>query len=713
MTIARYKGLIAIAAVTVITGSVSAYAVAQQPAGAVPALKAANTTQGEAAFHAWCGSCHDNGGVQGAPATESLRGLSKANIRYTLELGYMKQQARLVPPADLQAIIDWLPNDPQSVNGWVDKAMCTTAKRRVDLSPRATRSSISFGITPNNNRSLTTAQSGLTKADMANLEPSWVIAFPQTVNMRSQPIVVGTTVFIAATDPGYLYALDTRTGCVKWSYGSEMTLRSSLTFAEAAKGKPAMILMGDAGGFIHAVNATNGQRVWRTDVKLTDLNRITGAPMVAEGKVIAPLSAIEVNYASPDFYECCRGQGAVVALDLATGRKLWTGRTMPDATKQQLSRTGTQQWGPSGAIIWSSPVIDLKRHLIYVGTGENTSWPPTDTSDSIIAYDLNTGERKWVFQATKSDIWNYACGGRAANCDFPGEYQSPDFDFGATSMLVKTPDGRELVIGPQKSGALWALNPDTGALVWSNKIGRGSAGGGIRWGIAYDGTRIFAPLNDGQGTGGSPNWGPGMHAVNANTGEIEWSYKPNARDCGADLPVAAATRPTPENRMLHIDAPMMPPPRAPAAAAGAGRGGAAGAAGRGGAAPARGGAAAPAAAVGEGAAPAAGRGGAGRGGGTPCRVGMSPAPLLIDNAVVTGTNGGMLRIFDNVTGAVLFEYQTNKAWPNTVNGVVGKGGALDSAPYAAGDGALFVESGYARFGEPPGNVLIAFRPKRR
>ncbi len=92
---------------------------------------------------------------------------------------------------------------------------------------------------------------------------------------------------------------------------------------------------------------------------------------------------------------------------------------------------------------------------------------------------------------------------------------------------------------------------------------------------------------------------------------------------------------------------------------------------------------------------------------------MSPAPLLIDNAVVTGTNGGMLRIFDNVTGAVLFEYQTNKAWPNTVNGVVGKGGALDSAPYAAGDGALFVESGYARFGEPPGNVLIAFRPKRR
>ena len=65
-----------------------------------------------------------------------------------------------------------------------------------------------------------------------------------------------------------------------------------------------------------------------------------------------------------------------------------------------------------------------------------------------------------------------------------------------------------------------------------------------------------------------------------------------------------------------------------------------------------------------------------------------------------------------VNGEVLFEYQTNKPYPNTVNGVEGKGGGLDSAPYVAGDGTLFVQSGYARFGQPPGNVLLAFRPRR-
>lgn len=92
---------------------------------------------------------------------------------------------------------------------------------------------------------------------------------------------------------------------------------------------------------------------------------------------------------------------------------------------------------------------------------------------------------------------------------------------------------------------------------------------------------------------------------------------------------------------------------------------------------------------------------------------MSPAPLLVDNAVVTGTPQGMLRIFDNETGEVLFEYMTNRPFEKTVTGIPGQGGGLDSAPYIAGDGTLFVQSGYARFGEPPGNVLIAFRPKKK
>ena len=648
---------------------------------------------GKAVYDQWCASCHDDGGKSGAPSFEAIRMLNRATVKYALELGYMKIQAKDVPKADLAELINWLPSAEGTNDAWVDQARCPVKLREVKLDGQP-RTSTTFGVTNEANRAQTAEQTGLTRDQMKDLEVAWVAAFPQTPTMRSQPVIVGDTLFIAATDAGRLYALDTNSGCVKWHYVSDMTLRSSLSFAEMENGQGA-IIMGDAAGFVHAVDAKTGRKLWVSNARLNEYNRITGAPVVHEGKVITPVSAIEVNYAGQDDYECCKGQGAVIAFDLKTGKKLWTGTTMDTAQPTRLGRTGTQQWGPSGAIIWSTPVIDAKRNVAYAGTGENVSWPATDTSDAIIAYDLDTGAKKWVFQATKADIWNYACGRRGANCDWPGEYHSPDHDFGATSMLIKRADGSELVIAGQKSGVVWALDTDNGQLIWSNKVGRGSANGGAHWGMAFDGELIFAPMNDPNRPGApgeNPNFGAGIHALDAMTGEIRWSYKPNQRDCGAELPVAKAYAPSPEWRIQRVTAPVLPaarvvtpprpatPPAAPASAS-------------------------PATAPATAPAPPSRPTGM-------CRLGMSPAPLLVDGAVVTGTTQGMLRIFDGKTGDVLFEYMTNRDFPDTVTGIEGHGGGLDSAPYIAGDGTLFVQSGYARFGEPPGNVLIAFRPKK-
>ncbi|MBI1360819.1 MAG: PQQ-binding-like beta-propeller repeat protein [Alphaproteobacteria bacterium] len=631
-----------------------------------------------------CASCHDNAEQSRAPSLASLRQLNRATVKYALELGYMQQQAKHLTDEERAQVIDWLPENEGASDDWVEKTRCPIKLRRVHLDG-APRTSVMFGVDPHNNRNESAEQAGLKKSDMPNLELAWSIAFPNTPTMRSQPVIVGDTIFIATTDSARVYALDTGTGCVKWQYKADLSLRSSLAFADATPKSPAVVLAGDAAGYVHAIDANTGEKAWVSDAKLTRYNRITGAPVVHDGKVITPVSAIEVNYAGDDDYECCKGQGALVAFDLATGARLWVGKTMEAAEPTRMSRSGTQQWGPSGAIIWSTPVIDAARNVAYAGTGESVSWPATDTSDSIIAYDLDNGERKWVFQATKSDIWNYACGRHGANCDWPGVYHSPDWDFGATSMLVKTPAGKDLVIAGQKSGVVWALDPDDGGrLVWSNRIGRGSANGGIHWGMAYDGRHIFAPLNDPAPSPEWPNSGAGVLALDADTGEVAWSYKPNARDCGADIPAAEAMQP--EVKINPVAAPMLPPP--PAAPV----------------APRPTPVAAPAAVAGEPAAPA----------GPPpirCRQGMSPAPLLVDGALVTGTIQGMLRVFDGDTGKVLFEYQTNKAYPDTVNGVPGQGGGLDSAAYIAGDGTLFVQSGYSRFGEPPGNVLLAFRPR--
>ncbi len=672
-----------------------ASACAPRPGEAVAAehgAEAAAVHPGEAAYEQWCASCHDNGAETGAPSLAAIRTLNRATVKYALELGYMSQLATDVPKEELAQLIDWIPSAEGVNDTWIEAARCPVKAREVRLDG-APRISTTFGVTNDATRAQSAEATGISAEQMKDLEVAWVAAFPQTPTMRSQPVIVGDTIFVAATDSGRLYALDTNTGCVKWHYVSDMTLRSSLTFAEMARGKGA-IVMGDAAGKVHAVDAQTGRALWVTDVKMNSLNRITGAPVVHNGKVLAPISVIESNFPPDDGYECCKGQGAVVALDLASGEKLWLGRTInEDAKPTRLGRTGTQQWGPAGAMVWSTPTIDPKRNLVIIGTGENLSWPATETSDAIIAYDIDTGERRWVFQATKADIWNSACGRRGANCDWPGEYHSPDHDFGATSMLVTTGNGTELIIAGQKSGVVWALNPDTGQLVWSNKIGRGSAMGGVHWGMAYDDASemIFAPMNDPSAMPENPNTGPGIHALNASTGAIAWSYKTNARDCGEDIPAAMANQPAPEWRLVPIAAPILPPPpritQAPVQAPAAPR-----------AVPTEGASRSPASAPAS--APRA-----------RCRLGMSPAPLVIDGAVITGTSQGMLRVFDGATGAVLFEYMTNRAFPETVTGIAGQGGSLDSAPYIAGDGALFVQSGYARFGQPPGNVLIAFRPK--
>lgn len=697
------RSLIAVALVALVA------ACARRPETSEHAAIADADHPGKAAYDQHCASCHDNGAASGAPSLEAIRDLNRATVRYALELGYMKQQAKNVPKEELAQLIDWIPRNEGSADAWTEAARCPIKLRRVVLKD-APRTAVDFGLGKHANRSQTKEEAGLAKADMKNLELAWSIAFPQTPTMRSQPVIVGDTIFISATDAGRLYALDTNTGCVKWVYASDMTLRSSLAFADATDKHPALILMGDAGGQVHAVNAITGDKAWVVDIKLNELNRITGAPVISGETVFVPLSAIEVNYAGDDAYECCKGQGALAALDIATGKQVWMGRTMEDAKPVRLGRTGTQQWGPSGAIIWSTPVVDEKRGVLYAGTGENVSWPATDTSDAIIAYDMKDGSRRWVFQATKADIWNYACGRRAANCDWPGDYHSPDHDFGATSMLVKKRDGGELVVAGQKSGVVWALNPDNGQVVWSNKIGRGSANGGVHWGMAFDGDRVFVPLNDPGASPDNPNWGPGLHALSATTGEIEWSYKPTRADCGEEIPAGKTTRPGAEWRIMPITAPVLPPPprvtpapttpRPPALVAAAPAAPAPTATPVAGA-PAATPAAVPAAAAPRPAPPPSAR----------CRLGMSPAPILVDGALVTGNLSGWLRIFDGKTGDVLFEYQTARDY-DTVNGLPGKGGSLDSAPYVAGDGALFVQSGYARFGEIPGNVLLAFRPKK-
>jgi polyvinyl alcohol dehydrogenase (cytochrome) len=591
-----------------------------------------DTDPGRAVYERACAACHSNDGNSRAPALESLRKFRRTTVEYAINIGYMKLQAKDLNPTERTQLLDWLAQGSKDNDAWLAQAMCQGELAAID--PKAKVSAQTWGLGSRNLRQQSAQETGLKTADFSNLELAWAFALPQTPSMRSQPVVAGNTIFVASADSGRLFALDTQSGCLKWQFEAEYPLRSSLTYGEMENKLP-VIVMGDVVGAVLAVDAVNGKQHWRTDVRLHDANRITGAPVIHSGRVFAPLSGVEINHAQDDNYECCTAQGAVIALELKTGKQLWAGRTMEPATKRELNRVGAQLWGPSGAPIWSTPAIDAKRNRLYVGTGENNSLPVTGTSDAILAFDLDSGERLWSFQATRKDAWNYACR-NGANCDWQGAAIIVDHDFGGSVMITQRSDGRDLLVVGQKSGTIWALDPDkNGELVWSTTIGSGGFNGGIHWGTATDGKRVFVPLNDRKSTEPDGEGRPGLFALDLDTGEVLWEHDAES-DCSGD-------------RQQRFS-------------------------------------------------------------GCETRLGYSPAPLVVDGAVVQGSIDGILRVFDAVTGKMLWQYNTMRDF-DTVNGVPGNGGSIDSSPYVAANGTLFVVSGYARFGETPGNVLLAFRPK--
>jgi polyvinyl alcohol dehydrogenase (cytochrome) len=145
--------------------------------------------------------------------------------------------------------------------------------------------------------------------------------------------------------------------------------------------------------------------------------------------------------------------------------------------------------------VWSAPTIDSKRGVMYVTTGDNYSHPATATSDAVVAVNIKTGKIEWTSQTLPKDVYNSACGlPNPANCP---EEAGPDYDFGSSALLLKTQEGKEILAAGQKSGVVFGLDPDQkGKILWQMRVGKGGVNGGVQWGMASDGQKIYAATAD-------------------------------------------------------------------------------------------------------------------------------------------------------------------------------------------------------------------------
>ena len=347
---------------------------------------------------------------------------------------------------------------------------------------------------------------------MPKLSLKWAFGFPDATSAWSQPTVASGRVFVGSQN-GTVYSLDAKSGCIHWTFTAKSGVRTALSFGPREGANGYAVYFGDTGANVYALDAATGRELWSRRLDEHLYARITGSPTLYQDRLYVPVSSMEETAASQPGYECCTFRGSLNALDVKTGAVVWQTFLVPPAQSAGKNAAGVALWGPSGVGIWSAPTIDVKRGLVYAGTGNTYSAPAQPTADAIVAFDLKSGAITWIKQLTAGDV--FGCRAGSANC---GEKAGVDFDLGTPPMLVTLPDGRDVIVAAQKSGNAFAIDPDKdGAPLWQYHAGEGSIWGGIQWGAAVDGERAYFPVSDIR----TPKPG-GLHAVGLTTGERAW-----------------------------------------------------------------------------------------------------------------------------------------------------------------------------------------------
>ena len=425
------------------------------------------------------------------------------------------------------------------------------------------------------------AERKISVSSVKGLQLKWTVETAGDVT--ATPTVDGGHVYFPDS-AGFLYKVRRASGEVVWkrAIGSYTGIPGDFARATPVVAGKALILGNQSGklqtpkaAHMFAVDKDTGDLLWSTQVDTTQFSYVTTSAVVVGNTAIVGIASNEELVAAfvPPLFWQWGFRGSVVALDVTTGAIKWQTYTVPP--------------GYFGGAVWgSTPAVDLARNQVYVATGNNYMVPyevvtclrtggtpeycmadaPTNYFNSIIALDLTTGAINWGRRGLPYDAWNVACGlsipglftipgdffgaptpGAYGNCPDPiapdaGRQVGPDWDFAQGPMIFAGPGAlgaTGLVGAGQKSGVFWAFRATDGALVWSTQVAPGGVTGGLQWGSATDGQRLFvAVANSGStlngGGAGAQPWtlkdgtvttAGGWAALDAKTGAVLWTTK--------------------------------------------------------------------------------------------------------------------------------------------------------------------------------------------
>ncbi len=327
-----------------------------------------------------------------------------------------------------------------------------------------------YGGDYSNNR-----HSSLTQINTKNvheLKVSWVRSLGTLDSQESTPLVIGDTMYVStAAGPRFVYALNAKTGAIKWVYEPEIPS----DFAQyACCGIPSRgvsfangkVFVGRLDGKLTALNAQTGKELWTTTVSnYKEGAGITSPPLIVKNLVITGYTGGEYGV-----------RGALQAYDQNTGKQVWKTFLTPGA-----GEPGSETWkGDSakngGATAWYVGAYDPKRNLIYWGTGNAGPWgnePRGNNSHDIdpyvnlhtvstLAFNPDNGKIVWSYQETPAEVWDY---------DGVNEQVLTDLSINGQTVPA--------LMKASRNGFFYVLNRETGKVIsadpfvhvnWASKV---------------------------------------------------------------------------------------------------------------------------------------------------------------------------------------------------------------------------------------------------
>lgn len=338
---------------------------------------------------------------------------------------------------------------------------------------------------------------------------------------------------------GRLWKVDAETGAVIWSryISSYNDIPGSVSRTSPAYVN-GLVIIGDLNGNMMGIDGASGNLRWLTELDPNPNTIVTTSPAVHGNRVYIATSSSGGGDARLTF------RGSMVALDVRTGRIVWQRFVLPD--------NGGVPGGFAGGAFVNPPAIDIRNNLVVAAAGQLYAMPagveaclaaaPDGWSEdcfprgayfnSVVAFDLRTGKPRWSFRGAGPEARRLGCGPNPPSWCPAWENNFSVWDFagsGANVFQARVHGRMRTVVGiGEKSGVYWLFDARTGGLLWATLVGHGDDPGGIQWGTAVDGKRIYAAIGHNRNAvpytlpSGETITGGSWAALDPSTGRILW-----------------------------------------------------------------------------------------------------------------------------------------------------------------------------------------------